>query len=57
MLFRSSELIRRVWGDNAPESDPLRTHLYLLRQALDKPFGTPMLVTIHDVGFRLESDA
>jgi len=51
-----SELIRRVWGDNAPESDPLRTHLYLLRLALDKPFGTPMLVTIHDVGFRLESD-
>jgi len=51
-----SELTRRLWGDNAPESDPLRTHLYLLRQALDKPFSTPMLVTIHDVGFRLESD-
>lgn len=52
-----SELIRRLWGDNPPESDPLRTHLYLLRQTLDKPFTTPMLVTIHDVGYRLESDA
>lgn len=51
-----SELMRRLWGDNPPESDPLRTHLYLLRQALDKPFDTSMLVTIHDVGFRLESD-
>ncbi len=51
-----SELMRRLWGDDAPESDPLRTHLYLLRQSLDKPFSTPMLVTIHDVGFRLESD-
>lgn len=51
-----SELIRRVWGDDPPESDPLRTHLYLLRQALDRPFDTPMLVTVHDVGFRLQSD-
>lgn len=51
-----SELIRRLWGDDPPESDPLRTHLYLLRQALDKPFEHAMLVTIHDVGFRLKSD-
>lgn len=51
-----SELIRRLWGDDPPDSDPLRTHLYLLRQALDRPFATPMLVTIHDVGFRLEAD-
>jgi DNA-binding response OmpR family regulator len=52
-----SELIRRLWGDDPPESDPLRTHLYLLRQVLDKPFDTPMLVTIHEVGFRLDADA
>jgi DNA-binding response OmpR family regulator len=51
-----SELIRRLWGDDPRESDPLRTHLYLLRQALDRPFDTPMLVTVHDVGFRLQSD-
>lgn len=51
-----SELIRRVWGDDPPDSDPLRTHLYLLRQALDRPFDTPMLVTVHDVGFRLQAD-
>lgn len=51
-----SELIRRLWGDDPPESDPLRTHLYLLRQALDKPFDQPMLVTIHDIGFRLKAD-
>ncbi len=52
-----SELVRRLWGDDPPESDPLRTHLYTLRQALDKPFARPMLVTIHDVGYRLEADA
>jgi DNA-binding response OmpR family regulator len=52
-----SELARRLWGDEPPESDPLRTHLYTLRQALDKPFDRPMLVTMHDVGYRLEADA
>jgi len=51
-----SELIRRVWGDDPPESDPLRTHLYLLRQSLDRKFETPMLMTVHDVGFRLQAD-
>lgn len=52
-----SELIQRLWGDAPPDSDPLRTHLYLLRQALDKPFATPMLKTVHGVGFRLQADA
>lgn len=52
-----SELVRRLWGDAPPDSDPLRTHLYGLRQALDKPFARPMLATVHDVGFRLEADA
>jgi len=51
-----SELIQRLWGDAPPESDPLRTHLYLLRQVLDKPFATPLLKTVHGVGFRLEAD-
>jgi DNA-binding response OmpR family regulator len=52
-----SELVHRLWGDDAPPSDPLRSHLYALRQALDRPFDRPMLVTVHGVGFRLEADA
>jgi DNA-binding response OmpR family regulator len=51
-----SQLIQRLWGDEAPLSDPLRSHLYLLRQALDRPFARAMLKTVHGVGFRLESD-
>lgn len=51
-----SDLVTRLWGDDAPESDPLRSHLYLLRQALDKPFDTPMLESVHGVGYRLVSD-
>lgn len=52
-----SELIQRLWGDDPPPSDPLRSHLYLLRQELDRPFDMPMLVTVHGVGFRLDGMA
>jgi DNA-binding response OmpR family regulator len=49
-----SELIHRIWNDDPPESDPLRSHLYQLRQVLDRPFASPMLLTVHGVGFRLD---
>lgn len=51
-----SEIIHRLWDDEPPESDPLRSHLYLLRQHLDRPFVSPMLHTVHGVGFRLRVD-
>lgn len=51
-----SEVIARLWDGDPPESDPLRTHLYQLRQELDRPPLRPLLRTVHGVGFRLESD-
>ncbi len=51
-----SELVARIWGDDWPDSDALRSHIYALRQELDKPFQGPMLKTIHGVGFQLEAD-
>jgi DNA-binding response OmpR family regulator len=51
-----SALIHRLWDDEAPDSDPLRSHLYVLRQQLDRPFDAPMLKTVHGVGFRLQAD-
>lgn len=50
-----SDIVHRVWGDEPPESDPLRTHLYLLRHQLDRGFAQPMLRTVHGVGYRLEA--
>lgn len=47
------EIIHQVWGDDFPDTDALRSHIYTLRRALDKPFNTEMLKTIHGVGFRL----
>ena len=53
-IITRSELADRIWGDAPPASDALATHIYSLRQALDRPFGAPMLKTLHGVGFRLE---
>lgn len=54
-VITRSELADRIWGDEPPASDALATHIYSLRQALDRPFDTPMLKTLHGVGFRLEA--
>ena len=53
-VMTRSELADRIWGDAPPPSDALATHIYSLRQALDRPFDTPMLKTLHGVGLRLE---
>lgn len=46
-------LEQAVWGDDRPDSDALRTHIHALRQAIDKPFAYPMLLTVPGAGYRL----
>ncbi|MGF1778353.1 response regulator transcription factor [Vibrio nomapromontoriensis] len=43
----------QLWGDDIPDKDVLRSHIYLLRNALDKPFEHSMLVTVPKFGFKL----
>ncbi|MBL4831998.1 MAG: response regulator transcription factor [Aliivibrio sp.] len=47
-------LIHEIWGDETPDKDILRSHIYLLRNVLDKSFAKPMLVTVPKIGFKLE---
>jgi DNA-binding response OmpR family regulator len=47
------ELERAVWGDAPPDSDAVRTHLHLLRAAIDKPFAQPLLHTLRGIGWQL----
>ena len=47
------DLEREVWGDVLPDSDTLRSHLYSLRKVIDRPFGRPLLHTVHGAGYRL----
>lgn len=50
-----TEIARKLWGDEPPSSDALRSHIHLLRQIVDKPFGAPMIETVHSIGFRLDA--
>lgn len=47
------QLSQRLWGDAPPRSDALRSHVYALRQEVDKPFAEKRIETVHGVGFRL----
>lgn len=48
-----SELCDRIWGEEPTSSDALRSHLYQLRKALDKPYQHAVIKTMHGVGFSL----
>lgn len=50
------ELELEIYGDSPPDSDSLRTHIHLLRKALEEA-GRPVLKTVSHVGFRLENEA
>jgi len=54
MVVSRSELSKKLWGDEPTESDALRSHIYQLRNAIDKPFDTPVVKTVHGVGFTLD---
>lgn len=49
------DLSRKLWGDDPPMTDALRSHMRRLRMELDKPFETKMLDTVYGSGFRLVS--
>ncbi|MEQ8663310.1 MAG: winged helix-turn-helix domain-containing protein, partial [Gammaproteobacteria bacterium] len=50
-------LERAVWGDLPPDSDALRSHLYVLRKAVDRPFARALIHTVPGAGFRLADEA
>jgi DNA-binding response OmpR family regulator len=48
-----SRLEREIWGEALPDSDTLRSHLYILRRAIDKPFDKPLMHTLPTTGYRI----
>jgi len=44
---------QELWGDDLPDSDTLRSHLYNLRQVVDKPFAEPIIETLPGRGYRI----
>lgn len=42
-----------AWGDETPEIDLLRSHMYVLRRAIDQGSERKLLHTVSGVGYRL----
>jgi len=53
-VVSKQELIESVWGEDLPNSDSLKVHLFKLRQAIDKPYDKPLIHTIHGVGIAIK---
>ena len=47
------DIEREIWGDGLPDSDTLRSHLYNLRKAIDRPFDKQLLHTVQTAGYRI----
>jgi len=53
IVFRD-DMERAIWGDDPPDSDALRSHVFALRKAVDRPFDHKVVKTVHGIGFRLQ---
>jgi len=47
------QLEYELWGDASPDSDSLRSHIYKLRQKIDKPFAVQLIHTVQGRGLRM----
>jgi DNA-binding response OmpR family regulator len=52
-----SALMHELWGANPPDSDALKSHIYALRKQLELAGDETMIVTIPQLGYRLELGA
>ncbi len=51
------KLMQAVWGDNIPDSNSLKVHLYNLRKLVDQDNNKALIQTIGSQGFALRSPA
>jgi DNA-binding response OmpR family regulator len=49
------EIERAIWGDSPPDSDALRAHLYILRNAVDKHADKPLIKTLRGIGYQISN--
>ncbi|MFJ4143012.1 response regulator transcription factor [Pseudomonas sp. NPDC089734] len=53
-VVKRQEFEQAIWDGNTPESDSLRTNIYMLRKIIDKSFDVPLLHTVHGMGYKLQ---
>lgn len=49
-VLSKQDICNTLWPEE--ESDALRTHIYRLRHALERPFHTPLIETVYGQGYR-----
>ncbi|WP_318440928.1 response regulator transcription factor [Photobacterium leiognathi] len=54
-IVTRQQIMETIWGDESPCSDALRSHIYGLRNAIDKDFSESRLETIHGQGYRIKA--
>ena len=47
------QLEHALWGDDPPDGDMLRSHIYELRRSVDGPFPVKLIHTLPRTGYRL----
>ncbi|MBU3845630.1 MAG: response regulator transcription factor [Candidatus Acinetobacter avistercoris] len=52
-VLTKQEIMMELWGDEEPESDALRSHIYNLRKIVDKPFDQKLIQTVSGVGLKI----
>ena len=52
-VVSKAEIEEKVWGQDIPSSDALRTHMHSVRAQIDKPFAQPMIITVPGVGYQV----
>lgn len=49
-------LEQALWGEDPPDGDMLRSHIYELRRSVDGPFERKLIQTLPRVGYRLHDE-
>ena len=52
-MVSKNELEEKVWAEDIPSSDALRTHVHSVRAQVDKPFAKAMIMTVPGVGYQV----
>lgn len=55
-VLTKQEIMMELWGDEEPESDALRSHIYNLRKMIDKPFEKKLIQTVSGVGLKISTE-
>lgn len=56
-VLSREQLLDRVWGERADDSNIVAVYVKYLRDKVDRPFGARSLVTVRGAGYRWDPDA